>query len=475
MPERSQDPAPTGALPKSPPFGTDDGARRSVLVVDDEDSVRESVARILRKEETEVRTARSGEEALELIRAEVPDLLLTDFRMPGMDGIELLVAAKRVAPEMQVIVMTAFGTVESAVRAMKEGADDFIEKPLSRGVLVPIVMKALERRVLVAENRILRDELERTRGVRNVVGQSSGVLRILNLIQQVAPTTATVLIQGETGTGKEVIARAIHQLSLRRDKPFVTVNAAALPETLIESELFGYEKGAFTGATGRRIGRFQQAHTGTLLLDEVAEMVPHVQVKLLRAIQESTIEPLGGSRPIPVDVRLIAATNQDLERAVENGSFREELYYRLNVVRVELPPLRQRREDIPLLVHHFVRRYSERNERPIHGVETAAMRALTNYHWPGNVRQLEHVIERAVILSTDSVIAPRDLPPELTANGDAPSDILHIPLGSSMDDIKSAAIQETLRRAEGNKKLAAKMLRISSRTVHRWVRDHEGA
>jgi two-component system response regulator HydG len=296
--------------------------------------------------------------------------------------------------------------------------------------------------------------------------------RILNLVRQVAPTSVTVLIRGETGTGKEVIAKAIHQLSPRRDKPFVTVNCAALPETLIESELFGYEKGAFTGASGKRLGRFQQAHTGTLLLDEIAEMQPHLQVKLLRIIQEGLVEPLGSHQPVLVDVRLIAATNRDLEQAVRDGLFREELYYRLNVVQLELPPLRERPEDIPLLVHHFIRRFAERNQRDIRGIENAAMRALQAHPWPGNVRQMEHVIERAVILASENVITLRDLPPDIAGKEVELCDGLYIPFGTSLEDIKSLAIRETLKRTDGNKELAAKLLDISSRTIHRWIADN---
>jgi len=450
-------------------------SERSVLVVDDEESVRESLVRILTKEGFTVRAVSSGEAALAAVRQEAPDLLLTDLRMPGMDGIELLKAVKALAPETQVIVMSAYGSVESAVRAMKDGADDFLEKPLSRTVLLPVIAKAFEKHVLLTENRFLRDELARSRGIHNVIGQSPAIQALLRLAQQVAPTTATVLIYGETGTGKEVFAKAIHQLSPRRDKPFVTVNCAALPETLIESELFGYEKGAFTDAKARRIGRFQQAHRGTLLLDEIAEMPPHLQVKLLRVIQEGVIEPLGSDRPVPVDVRLIAATNRNLEELVKTGAFREELYYRLNVVTMTLPPLRERREDIPLLVHHFIRKYAERNGRTIRGIENAAMRALQNHPLPGNVRQLEHIIERAVILSVEDVITLRDLPAEIGERTPTADDELRFPFGTTLEEIKSAAIRETLRRTRGNKELAAKILGISARTIHRWLNEHSDA
>jgi two-component system response regulator HydG len=446
---------------------------QTVLVVDDEEQIRESVRRVLQTAGYAVDVSPDGRSALSALRRRPPSLLLTDLRMPDMDGMDLLRAAKAVSPETQVIVMTAFGTVESAVHAMKEGADDFLEKPVPRAVLLPVVERALERYVLLTENRLLREELERTRGIQNVIGQSNAMHRILSMVYQVAPTSATILIQGETGTGKEVIARAIHQLSPRRGKPFVSVNCAALPETLIESELFGYDKGAFTGATGRKIGRFQQADGGTLFLDEIAEMQTHIQVKLLRAIEEGAVQPLGSTRPLAVDVRFVAATNRNLEERVRAGTFREELYYRLNVVSIELPPLRDRREDIPLLVHHFIRRFAERDRRPIRGIESGAMRALQNYSWQGNVRQLENVVERAVILAAGDVIALGDLPPYIVSNAAAAEDVLRVPAGMSLADVQSLVIHEALRRAEGNKEVAAKALDISSRTIYRWLRREE--
>ncbi|GIX08182.1 MAG: acetoacetate metabolism regulatory protein AtoC [Candidatus Poribacteria bacterium] len=455
--------------------GTGDVLERSILVVEDEDTLRESLQRILEKEGYSVRVAANGEEGLAEIRKQPPALLLTDLRMPGMDGLDLLRATKMLAPETQVIVMTGHGTVETAVQAMKEGADDFLEKPLSRAVLLPVIEKAMEKHILVTENRFLREEIERDRGLHNVIGQSPKMRRVLDLVRQVAPTTATVLIRGETGTGKEVIAKAIHQLSPRRDRPFISVNCAALPDTLIESELFGYEKGAFTDAKSRRIGRFQQAHTGTLFLDEIGDMQPHVQVKLLRALQEGVIEPLGSERSVPVDVRVIAATNQDLERAVREGRFREELYYRLNVVQIELPPVRERREDIPLLVQHFIRKYSQRHARTVVGIERAAMRALQNYSWPGNVRQLENVVERAVILSSREVITLEDLPAEIAEHESNGPVTITFPIGLTFEEIKTRVIRETLRQTEGNKELAAKILGISSRTIYRWLKEHPEA
>jgi DNA-binding NtrC family response regulator len=310
----------------------------SILVVDDEAPLRESIRRILVKEGFDVRVAEDGKRGLEELRKSPPSLLLADINMGEMDGLELLKSAKMLAPETQVIMLTAFGTVGNAVQAMKDGADDFLEKPISRANLLAAIHKALEKHVLRSENRLLRAEIERHRGIANVVGRSHAMREVLDLVAQVAPTNATVLITGETGTGKEVIARAVHHMSSRNDRPFVSVNCAALPETLIESELFGYEQGAFTDAKGRRAGRFQQAHTGTLFLDEIGDMAPHLQVKLLRALQEGMIEPLGSSHPVEVDVRILTATNRDLRAAVESGAFREDLFYRLNVVGIDLPP-----------------------------------------------------------------------------------------------------------------------------------------
>ncbi|MEO2002841.1 MAG: sigma-54 dependent transcriptional regulator [Candidatus Poribacteria bacterium] len=445
----------------------------SILVVDDEEPIRDSVRRILVKEGYDVRVAENGERALEELRKSPPALLLSDIHMAEMDGMELLKSTRMLSPETQVIVMTAYGTVESAVRAMKDGADDFLEKPLSRATLLAAVAKALEKHVLVSENRLLRAEIERHRGIDNVIGRSQAMRAVLDLVAQVAPTNATVLITGETGTGKEVIARAVHHLSPRMSRPFVSVNCAALPETLIESELFGYEQGAFTDAKGRRAGRFQQAHTGTLFLDEIGDMQPHLQVKLLRALQEGMIEPLGSSRPVEVDVRIVTATNRDLTTAVATGAFREDLFYRLNVVAIDLPSMRDRREDIPILVHHFIRKFADRNERSIGGIDARAMRALQSYEWPGNVRQIENVIERAVILTTGDVITATDLPHDIAVKDDAPEDVLHIPFGLPFEEVKSLVIRETLRRADGNKELAAKLLDISSRTIYRWIRDQE--
>ncbi len=450
-------------------------AAASILVVDDEEPIRDSVRRILLKEGFDVRVAESGKRGLEELRENPPSLLLADIHMAEMDGLEPLKSTKMIAPETQVIMMTAYGTVESAVQAMKDGADDFLEKPLSRAALLSAINKALEKHVLVSENRLLRAEIAKHRGISNVVGRSHAMRQVLDLVAQVAPTNATVLITGETGTGKEVIARAVHHLSPRTDRPFVSVNCAALPETLIESELFGYEKGAFTDAKGRRAGRFQQAHTGTLFLDEIGDMQPHLQVKLLRALQEGMVEPLGSSRPQEVDVRILTATNRDLGAAVATGAFREDLFYRLNVVGIDLPPMRDRREDIPILVHHFIRRFADRNERRVQGIDARAMRSLQNYEWPGNVRQIENVIERAVILAPGDVIMLADLPHDIAGEDAVPEDVLHIPIGLPFEEVKSRVIGETLRRANGNKELAAKLLDISSRTIYRWMRDREEA
>jgi two-component system response regulator HydG len=438
----------------------------TILIVDDEDPLRASLVKTLRKEGYEVLEAPDGETALELIRREPVSVVLTDLKMPGMDGVQLLKAIKAISPEVEVILMTAYGTIETAVEAMREGAYDYIEKPLRRAEVLKTVANAMERQVLLMENRYLHQQLQDARGVKRIIGQSEPMRRVMEIVQQVAPSSATVLIEGESGTGKEVIANAIHYSSPRRDKPFIKVSCAALPETLLESELFGYERGAFTGAEKRKPGRFELADGGTLFLDEIGLMPLHLQVKLLRVLQEHEFERLGGTQTIKVDVRLIAATNVDLAEAVRNGLFREDLFYRLNVINIKLPPLRERKEDIPLLVDHFIRLYSEKNSKPLRGISKHAMAALIRYNWPGNVRELENVIERAVVLSKDEVIDEGDLPRHIVEQEEEPRTIT-IPIGTTMDEVERIVIEETLKHTKGNKMLAAKLLGISYRTIYR--------
>src|SRR5947209_2759613 len=383
----------------------------ALLVVDDEASNLESLERIFAREGLTVLAAKDGKDALEVVRKRRIDVLLTDLMMPGISGVDLLKAVKQLSPETETVVMTAYGTVEAAVEAMREGAYDFITKPLKRAHVVRVVSKALEKQSLMVENKTLKAQLEATRR-RPIVGQSLAMRRTLEVVQQAAPSMATVLLLGESGTGKELLARQIHESSPRAARAFVPVNCAAIPEGILEGELFGYEKGAFTGAVARRDGRFALADGGTLFLDEIGEIPLSVQVKLLRVLQEGEIERLGGKSQ-KIDIRLVAATNKDLRRAVSEGSFREDLYYRLNVIALNVPPLRNRRDDIPLLVDHFLARFREKNGKVISGCTRAALDVLTNYDWPGNVRELENAIERAVVLCKSAVIDVDDLPREV--------------------------------------------------------------
>ena len=459
-----------------------DGARgaawdghRLVLVVDDEPGILDSLGRIFRREGLDVMTASDAAAGLEILRKQRVSVLLTDLMMPRTTGMDLLKATKTVAPETEVVLMTAYGTVETAVAAMKEGAYDFVTKPLKRAHVVRIVRNALEKQSLVIENRALRAQLAERRR-RAIIGTSLAWRRTMDVAVQAAASEATVLLLGESGTGKELLARTLHENSPRASKPFVPINCAAIPESILEAELFGYEKGAFTGATQRREGRFEAANGGTLLLDEIGDMSRHVQVKLLRVLQEGEIERLGGAgRAIPIDIRLIASTNVDLGRAVREGRFREDLFYRLNVVPIQVPPLRDRREDIPLLVQHFIQLYAEKNGKPITGCSRRAIELLSDYSWPGNVRELENAIERAVVLSRETGIGEDDLPRDLRAavtsgaslsvGGGVPS--LSFSIGTPLAEIEMRVIHETLRQTKGDKRLAAKLLGIATRTIYR--------
>ncbi len=448
----------------------------TLLVVDDEASNVESLVRIFSREGLDVLTAPDGREALETLRKQRIDVLLTDLMMPGMTGVDLLKAARAVAPETEVILMTAYGTVETAVEAMKEGAYDFITKPLKRAQVVRVVAKALEKQSLLVENRALRVQLETERR-RPIVGASLAMRRCLDVVTQAAPSAATVLLLGESGTGKELLARQLHDLSPRAGRPFVPVNCAAIPETILEAELFGYEKGAFTGAVTRRDGRFASADGGTLFLDEIGEIAPSVQVKLLRVLQEGEIERLGGKSQ-KIDIRLVAATNKDLKRAVAEGRFREDLYYRLNVIAVTVPPLRERADDIPLLVDHFLNRFREKNHKAVTGCTRAALEALCDHPWPGNVRELENAVERAVVLTKSSAIEVDDLPREVVAGrAGAPHALggraLTFEIGTPLEEIELRVIHETLKHTRGDKRLAAQLLGIATRTIYRKLAEPE--
>jgi len=385
-----------------------------------------------------------------------------------------------------VIILTAFGTVEEAVRAMKDGAIDFLTKPLQRAQLLRVVRQALERRSLIQQNRALQQRLDDLLGQGNLIGVSPPWKQMMTLVQQVADSSATVLIQGESGTGKEGVARAIHDGSPRRSGPFVAVNCAALPETLLESELFGYEKGAFTGAAGAKKGRFELADGGTLFLDEVADLSAVTQPKILRVLQEGEFERVGGTRTMRVDVRIVAATNQDLSQLVKDKRFREDLYYRLNVITVTTPPLRDRREDIRVLAQHFLRLYAAKNNRVLEGFTDEAMGCLEAYRWPGNVRELENVVERAVVLARAGVIEAGNLPPNVTeravtftrpepssATGASPDGIFTIRMGTTLDEIEHRVLEETLRFAKGNRTVTAKLLGVDPKTIYRKLKQGE--
>ncbi len=444
----------------------------TILLVDDEAAHLKTLEKLFAREGHDVLCASDGQQALDLLRANSVDLIITDVMMPEINGLELLQLARTLRPEVEVILMSAFGTVEIAVQGMKEGAYDFLTKPIKRAAILKASQKALERQALISENRALRAELAKVRagdgGGTLIVGQSVALRSALDLSRQVASSDANVLITGESGTGKELFARLIVEHSERSDQPLVTVNCAALPESILESELFGYERGAFTGANQRKIGRFEAADGGTLFLDEIGDLPFSMQAKLLRVLQEGTFERLGSNTPVKVDVRVLAATHRDLEAAMREGEFREDLYYRLNVIHITAPPLRRRPEDVPLLAEHFLTRYAAKNGREISGVSPEALDALAGHSWPGNVRELENVIERAVVLDRDGLIHTDDLPAHI-ASAQPASEPRHIlvPLGTPLEEIERMVITETLEMTGGNKKLAAKLLGIAARTIYR--------
>ena len=445
----------------------------TLLVADDDPGLRESLERTLTREGYRVVLASDGRAALERVQAGGVDLIVTDLRMPGLTGLELLRAAKAIMPDVDVILLTAFGTVEEAVKAMKDGAYDFLTKPFRREQLIKLVDKALERRDLIEQNRALKKQLEDIRAKGQMIGASPSFRRMLTLVEQIADSSATILIQGESGTGKELVARTIHERSARRNGPFVAVNCAALPETLLESELFGYEKGAFTDAAGRKEGRFELANGGTLFLDEVADLSLVTQPKILRVLQEGEFERLGGTRSLQVDVRIVAATNQDLPEMVKEKRFREDLYYRLNVITVRVPPLRERHEDIRVLAQHYLRVYAAKNGRKLEGFSNEALERLESYAWPGNVRELENLIERTVLLARKDRIDAEDLPEEVAGVKRPPRDAILELVGTPLDEIEQRLLDETLRITGGNKTQAAKLLGIDVRTVARKLERRE--
>jgi two-component system, NtrC family, response regulator AtoC len=440
-----------------------------ILIVDDEKNSREGLGRALGRHH-QVLLAESGSKALELLDAHHVDVVLSDVRMPGMDGLALLQRALARSPPPVCIMLTAYGSIELAVEAMKRGAYDFMTKPINLDRLDLVLRRALRTRDMEEENVQLREQLDKKYGLDEIIGQSAVMHEVFETVKQVAPTRATVLVQGESGTGKELVARAIHRLSPRRQGPFVAIHCAALSHHLLESELFGHEKGAFTGATERRRGRFELADGGTLFLDEVGEIDAATQVKILRVLEERKFERVGGQDTIDVDVRLVAATNRDLRALVEQGRFREDLYFRLYVVVITIPPLRERATDVPLLVQHYLRHFARENARDIEGLTPEALDVLTAYGWPGNVRELRNVLERMVVLSRSSRLGVRDVP---AAVREASVGRAGRPAGGtlSLAESERQMVTRALKLHGGNRTRAAGELGISRRTLHRWLKE----
>ena len=433
--------------------------KKRVLVVEDEEKLRRVVELQLVSAGFEVDKAATAEEGVKVV--DRADLVLTDLRLPNMDGLELLALIRRQNAQVPVVVMTAYGSIETAVECMKAGATDFLLKPFSLDHLMQVVHKALEVRALRDENRQLKEELGRRYEYDNIIGRSEPMQEIFATIERVAPTRATVLLAGESGVGKDLIARAIHFHSPRRDRPLVKINCTAIPENLMESELFGYEKGAFTGAVTSKPGKFEQADTGTVFLDEIGDVPGPIQVKLLRILQEREFERLGSNQTRHTDVRIIAATNQDLRAALEQGTFREDLYYRLNVVPLNIPPLRERKQDIPFLANHFIRKLAADSGSAVESITDAAMERLMAYHWPGNVRELENVIERSLVLCLAKQLDVGDVRLESAPRPRSQNGQHFLPEGLTLDQYEQELIREALRRADGNKSHAARLLGLT--------------
>jgi DNA-binding NtrC family response regulator len=441
--------------------------RTRILVVDDEEIVRESLSGWLAKDGYTLATAHDGPAALEMLRQGRWSILLVDLKMPGMDGLQVLEAAKQIQPDVAVVIMTAYATVETAVEAMKTGAYDYLVKPFDPEELSLMMVKIVAQQALVRENVLLRKVLKRDFHFRDMVSKNAAMHRVFDLARSAARSQSTILILGESGTGKELLARAMHAESPRQAAPFVAVSCAALTETLLESELFGHEKGSFTGAVSRRKGRFEQANGGTLFLDEIGDISPKLQLDLLRVLEERKVTRVGGTDPVDVDVRIIAATNRDLRKAVADGQFREDLYYRLNVIPVTLPPLRERREDIPLLIDHFLEHLSVETDRQIEGVSADALAALMRHDWPGNVRELRNVLERGMVIAKDKLIHQEDL--GLTGSGIRPETF---DPGLTLDEVERRHITAVLQHTGGNVTQAARTLAIDRVTLYNKIRKY---
>jgi two-component system response regulator AtoC len=439
--------------------------RHKILVVDDEHLIRWSLEQNLKKQGYEVFTAGSGEEALKVVREETPDLMLLDIQLPGISGLEVLEKVKETEEEIIVIMVTALGVLETAVKAMRMGAYDYINKPFNLDELGIVIRKALETSELKKEVAHLRSEQSRHYGISNLVGNSRHMKNVLAMVEKIAKSDAsTVLIQGESGTGKELIAKAIHYESARADKPFMAINCAAVPETLLESELLGHEKGAFTDAKSQKKGLFELADGGTIFLDEIGDMDPGMQAKLLRVLEERTFRRVGGTRDIQVDVRIVSATNKDLLKAIEEKAFRNDLYYRIQVIPIFLPPLRERKEDIPSLTEHFIAYFNREFGKNVKGISKMAEKFLTEYSWPGNIRELKNIIERAIILENEETLLLEHLPQEIVAKasgaGSGPFNLRLPPEGIDIEDVERELIRQALEVSEGNQSKAAKKLNL---------------
>ena len=436
-----------------------------LLVSDDEKNIREGLAESLKEDGYDVVCAENGDEGWKLFSKGDIDLVITDLKMPGLGGDELMRRILSQSPGFPVIILTGHGSIETAVAAMQNGAWDFLTKPVDLDHLSLKVKRALENRELFFQHRMMEEELEKQRQFKSIIGNSRNMREVFETISKAAPTKASVLITGESGVGKELVADAVHELSPRKDMPLVKVHCAALSTTLLESELFGHEKGAFTGAVSRRKGRFELASGGTLFLDEIGEIDQNIQIKLLRVLQEKKFERVGGEQSVEVDVRIAAATNKDLKAEIEKGNFREDLYFRLNVVNIHVPPLRERKDDIPVLASAFLKEFAQENGKKIDGIHEKARSHLYAYEWPGNIRELRNCMESAVVMCQSSVITVDDLPPPLRSVAD--EDWIHIRLGSNMEECEKIIIQETLSFYDGNKSKTAEVLGIGRKTLHR--------
>ncbi len=448
----------------------------SILVIDDKDSMRTMLSQTLHEEGYQVDVVEEGKKALELARLKSYDVALTDLKMPAMDGLDVLSSLKEIDSDIAVIVMTAYGTVETAVEAMKRGAFDFITKPFDPDHLTVLVQRALENRRLIAENSLLREELAASLGFSEIIGQNEKMKEVSKLIQKVAASDTSVLLLGESGTGKELFGRAIHNLSPRRDKPYVAINCAAIPAELLENELFGSEKGAFTSSVARKMGKFEIANSGTIFLDEIGDLDIALQAKLLRVLQQKNFERLGGNKTVAVDVRVVAATNMDLNDMIRKKQFREDLYYRLSVFPITIPPLRERMDDIVPLAEYFVNKYSREMKKPVKTLSKEAVTILTKYHWPGNVRELENTVERAIILAEGKKITPDHLAIRLRN-----SDEIRLREGAGLKEIgnhaqmmaERSAIIRILKQVRGNKRKCAEILKIDYTTLFDKIKKYE--